>query len=178
MPDTFVTLKEGSKGAEVTKLQQRLKTLKYYAGAIDGNFGPQTKASVINFQKKNAVKDDGIVGYETEAAIQRALWVSQRQTIQEGSKGNDVEKLQTLLQQADEINKDHGVVWNVPGGFGIRTDGIFGANTKAAVIKFQQAEKLKADGVVGALTWKALSGIITFDLEPIVIVNNDVFDLA
>ena len=35
-------------------------------------------------------------------------------------------------------------------------DGIFGNNTYDAIVRFQQAENLKADGVVGSLTAKAL----------------------
>lgn len=175
----FVVLQQGSRGPEVTKLQQRLKTFKYYTGAVDGDFGSKTKASVINFQQHNGVTGDGIVGYETEAAIERLLWISQRQTLQQGAQGKDVQELQRLLQKADEINKNNGPVWNVPGGFGIsNVDGIFGSNTKAAVVKFQEAENLKGDGIVGSVTWKALSGIVSFDLDVIVIVSENVFDVA
>ena len=48
---TSVVLKVGSKGAEVTKLQEGLKKLNFYSGIVDGIFGSQTKAAVINFQK-------------------------------------------------------------------------------------------------------------------------------
>lgn len=176
---SFTTLQQGSSGPAVTKLQQRLKNLSFYAGTVDGQFGPNTKNAVSKFQQNNGLKSDGVVGYVTESTIERAIWVSQRQTIQEGSQGKDVELLQNLLNRADDINKNQGPIWNVPGGFGVgRQDGKFGAKVKAAVIKFQQAEKLTADGVVGAKTWQKLSGIVTFDLEPQTIVDNNVFDLA
>lgn len=37
-----------------------------------------------------------------------------------------------------------------------RTTGVFGAGTKAAIIRFQKKHGLKADGVVGAKTWQEL----------------------
>ncbi|PAX53191.1 peptidoglycan-binding domain-containing protein [Brunnivagina elsteri] len=180
---TFTRLQEGSTGSAVTKLQQRLKTLKFYTGAVDGVFGANTKAAVIKYQQSKAVQFndvtvDGIVGYVTESSIQRDIWLSQRQPIKEGSQGKDVQLLQQILKTADDINKDQGQ-WNMSGGFGVGSvDGVFGATTKAAVIKFQQVEKLNADGVVGALTWDRLAGIVAFDLDAIGVVANNVYDLT
>ncbi len=170
----FVVLKEGSTGAEVTKLQQRLKTLNVYTGATDGSFGTQTKAAVIKFQQNNAVVADGIVGYETQAGLERAIWVSQRANLKEGTDHNDVKLLQSLLAQEVENSGDATV------GVSIKyaIDGVFGSQTTKNVVKFQTKYKLKADGVVGAATWKALSGVLTFDnLDASIIVREHLFNV-
>ena len=65
--------------------------------------------------------------------------------LKRGSKGGHVKELQTLLNYA---------------GFGaqLTVDGIFGSLTEIAVISFQKLHGLKADGIVGPLTWAALQG--------------------
>ena len=58
------TLKMGSKGPDVKKLQEILNK-KGYNLTVDGDFGKLTKASVMNFQRANGLTDDGIVGPKT-----------------------------------------------------------------------------------------------------------------
>lgn len=56
----------------VTGRQQALKTLGYYTIAVDGDWGPGSKAALIRFQSENNLAADGIWGPKTEAAI---IWV-------------------------------------------------------------------------------------------------------
>lgn len=42
---------------------------------------------------------------------------------------------------------------------GVTVDGIFGVNTRAAVINYQKAKGLSADGIVGINTWAKLLGV-------------------
>ena len=63
-------------------------------------------------------------------------------TLRSGDRGNQVKTLQRLL---NALGYDCG-----------NADGIFGAKTKAAVMKFQKAMGLVADGIVGIKTWIAL----------------------
>jgi predicted chitinase len=64
-------LRQGSKGAAVQTVQQRLSDLGYSLG-VDGNFGPGTAKAVVAFQQKNNLGNDGVVGPNTWAA----LWAS------------------------------------------------------------------------------------------------------
>ncbi len=61
-------LRQGSKGANVRTMQQRLSDLGYSLG-VDGNFGPGTGRAVIAFQQKNGLGSDGAVGPATWAAL-------------------------------------------------------------------------------------------------------------
>ena len=57
--------KYGSTGNEVTQIQQRLQSLGYYSGTIDGIYGKETKNAVIAFQKNCGLTADGIAGSKT-----------------------------------------------------------------------------------------------------------------
>ena len=60
-------LRRGSKGEGIKELQRRLGMPE---DEIDGMFGPNTEAFVRQFQRKNNIKIDGIVGPETRAALE------------------------------------------------------------------------------------------------------------
>ena len=68
--------------------------------------------------------------------------VADAAVLKQGSKGDLVKEVQTKL-----------IKWGYLTG---RADGIFGAKTKAAVIKFQRKNGLTADGVIGTRTAQAL----------------------
>ena len=61
--------RRGDQGAEVRKIQQRLKDWGYFDGEVNGIFGPQTEAAVKAFQKKHGIPQTGIAGEQTLAAI-------------------------------------------------------------------------------------------------------------
>lgn len=52
-------LKNGSKGDDVKKLQERLGL------KADGSFGPGTEAAVKKWQSENGLTSDGVVGEST-----------------------------------------------------------------------------------------------------------------
>ncbi len=64
------TLKFGSRGTDVTYLQQRLTAKGYGVGSIDGIFGAKTLEAVKAFQAENNLVIDGIVGVSTWKAIE------------------------------------------------------------------------------------------------------------
>lgn len=62
-------LKQGSTGADVKTVQQKLKRWGYYSGNVDGIYGSRTKKAVEWFQRKNGLTVDGIVGTQTVKAL-------------------------------------------------------------------------------------------------------------
>lgn len=63
------TLYWGTTGYDVRLVQWKLQTWGYYDGPIDGVFGNETSRAVQEFQWKNGLPVDGLVGPETWAAL-------------------------------------------------------------------------------------------------------------
>jgi zinc D-Ala-D-Ala carboxypeptidase len=61
------TLSEGASGSDVTQLQIRVSGYPGYGAvlAVDGSFGPATKAAVVRFQQAYGLTADGIAGAQT-----------------------------------------------------------------------------------------------------------------
>ena len=66
------TLRRGSKGEEVRKLQTGLNRLGYDL-VVDGDFGPKTVAAVRKFQREQGLSIDAIVGKNTWSALNREV---------------------------------------------------------------------------------------------------------
>ena len=88
-------------------------------------------ATVTQHTRSHA--DEG--AYSAEYTVESAV-------LKSGSKGNEVKEVQRRLK-----------LWGYYNG---SVDGVFGAGTRSAVIAFQKKNGLKADGVVGQATYKAL----------------------
>ena len=63
------TYRQGSSGEAVRTIQTKLQRWGYYDSAIDGIFGSETTAAVKEFQRKNGLAVDGIVGPRTLEAL-------------------------------------------------------------------------------------------------------------
>jgi len=61
--------RRGDSGTQVTEIQRRLSDWGYYSGEIDGIFGSRTEKAVRDFQQKNGLTADGIVGNATLQAL-------------------------------------------------------------------------------------------------------------
>ena len=164
------TLEFGSEGAEVKKLQQKLKDLGYLSGSADGKFGVATQAAVIAFQQNNGLTADGKAGSATLSRIYSDSAVRSGGsaakigsgtssanaggrdtsdisstgyiTLQEGSEGEAVRTLQKRLKELGYYNGS--------------TDGRFGEGTTAAVMAFQLTNNLTVDGKAGPATQRML----------------------
>jgi peptidoglycan hydrolase-like protein with peptidoglycan-binding domain len=134
-------------GPEVQAAQQTLQALSFDPGDIDGVYGPKTAAAVRLYQADRRLTVDGLVGQETwqRLAAEKgspAQGRRLRKTLVGPIAGADVRQAQERLRAA---------------GFDpVRTDGVYGPDTAAAVRAFQQVHGLTADGQIGPVTNRAL----------------------
>ena len=147
-------LRLGARGTAVTQLQQFLGAIGHDVGSADGVFGPKTLAGIRQFQERQGLSPDGVVGSMTRSTIGRlagalpaaaALDKSGR-VLRPGARGTDVRQIQEILALSGHN----------PGG----ADGVFGPNTQAAIEAFQAEAGLKIDGKVGPNTRARLSAAV------------------
>lgn len=68
MASNYPTVQYGSYGDTVRQLQQALNQVGYSLD-VDGGFGTKTRAAVIDYQKKNGLRVDGVAGSETMGSL-------------------------------------------------------------------------------------------------------------
>ncbi len=168
-------LAQGSRGYDVYVLQKKLGDLNYNLNyATTGYYDSVTVAAVKAFQKENGLTVNGKAG----SVLRRYLWpttVSQAEeeshqyegtvddpyterTLRLNMYGNDVANAQMRLKAAGYL-------------FG-KADGLFGKDTKAAVIKLQKDYNLKQDGIIGPATWTIIKSLNVSGAEPTVVDDN------
>ena len=67
------TLRPGSSGLEVKRLQRALARLGYSPGRIDGSYGPATENALKRFQQASGLQPDGLLGPKTLQALSTKL---------------------------------------------------------------------------------------------------------
>lgn len=129
----------------VKEVQTMLKAIGLYTGEITGSIGTKTDAAIRSFQKKYGLTVDGIPGAQTMAklsALYAGAGTLSSASLQLGSTGSAVSALQENLST---LGYYYGEV-----------TGHYGTLTKAAVLAFQKAKGLTADGIAGTRTLTAI----------------------
>jgi peptidoglycan endopeptidase LytE len=147
-------LKIGSRGTEVSKLQQNLKQLGYFNyPEITDYYGAFTAEAVRKFQQQNKLPVTGVADSATLAKINEAITNSNPQPsaskeaiyLTIGSTGSAVKEVQMKLQQLGYFTYS-------------RITGYYGTMTAEAVKKFQRNVNIKVTGIVDTETYERLMG--------------------
>lgn len=150
-PEPTRNIANYTEGDDVGWVQEKLAALGYDPGDIDCKYGGKGEAAVKQLQRDYGLSVDGIVGANTRKALKGELkkaanpYRKPTQVIYLGDWGDGIKWVQWHLQR-----KGYDI-----GSSGI--DGQYGSGTQAAVKRFQQAEGLTVDGIVGPKTREALA---------------------
>lgn len=162
-------LRFGDQSALVKLLQQQLKALGYFYGAVDGKYRERTLNAVTRFQQANNLTPTGCADSNTLDAINYGIselqtsapqYIPSLQTqpvtssnfntssrvLRRGNTGSEVRNLQLLLRRA---GRDPGPI-----------DGEFGGATEYAVLRFQEIQGLYPNGVAGPDTLNRLQNFV------------------
>ena len=166
-----IALRLGSRGQSVVLIQRALNRISRNFPAIpklqaDGIYGPATQNAVTAFQQAFGLDPDGVVGRITWYAIERIfggvlrlselyseglryedLFWENAEVYRVGDRGEKVSQLQYMLSVVAQF------ISSVPS---IEVDGIFGPNTRGAVLAFQRWRGLPQTGEVDENTWDAI----------------------
>lgn len=96
------TLRRGSRGDEVSELQEMLSALGYDCGKADGVYGAKTEAAVRAFQQAEGLAVDGIAGQMTRTALQ-AAW-DEMQVGGHPTAEQQAEELAGLIEPLEEMD--------------------------------------------------------------------------
>ncbi len=161
-------IRRGDRGRDVRTIQYYLNFLAFFNDRlvpinVDGIFGPATENAVRTFQREYGLNPDGIVGRATWNTIldvynstlnslpdeyrSYSSLLYPGYTITTGASGNVVTQVQTFLRTIAQNNNAVPLV---------TVDGVYGNQTRNAVLAVQRLSGIEQTGVVGPLTWNAI----------------------
>ncbi|CAB4866579.1 unannotated protein [freshwater metagenome] len=137
----------GDRGTSVNFLQKQLNKVLHTHIKVDGVFGRETKAAVIQLQRLTGELRTGVVVPQTwSAALAGKYRVATQVSVRFGDRGPLVKVVQQLLNRH---------------GYTTRIDGVFGTATWRAVVAFKAEVGLSSNGkakaVVSTRVWNALN---------------------
>ena len=149
----------GDEADEIATIQTALKQLKLYSAGITGHYGEKTETAVKKFQKKYALEDNGVVDEATRAALYEAAGItytagSSSSSSASSSNSSVSSSGETTLRydmRSDAVLKLQQDLSKL-GYYSGTISGHFGSKTEAAVMSFQKANGLSADGIAGSKT--------------------------
>jgi len=166
--DTKLYLRKGQTSDNVKKLQEALKLLGYFPAttAVTNYFGTSTFNAVKAFQSAKKLGVDGVAGPKTLAALNEAL-VGKTLTTDTPTQTDDATSGATVnytfaYKEAFDVTlklgstgvhvKDMQYALYLKGFYKGGITGTFDSATKEALIAFQKASGLTADGLAGEYT--------------------------
>ncbi|MBR6187322.1 MAG: peptidoglycan-binding protein [Clostridia bacterium] len=165
-------LYSGMRGWDVYIIQSKLLNLNYALPFVTyGYFDSATVDAVKQFQRDNGLKATGIV----DSTLRRYLWPTyifieeEIQKAQEGTPDDPYEERILKRGMYGEDVKTAQMSLKAGGYLVGNADGIFGAQTEAAVRRFQKACNLKVDGKIGPKTWARLKELNVTNAEQVVV---------
>ncbi|MDE4086892.1 peptidoglycan-binding protein (plasmid) [Planococcus maritimus] len=132
----------GPSGRGVELLQEDLEYFYLSSGIIDGIYGSGTRQSVRDFQSDNSLFVDGEAGPGTLKKMDELLTTLFTQS---GDTGSLVRRIQEQLNEQESLN------------ISVYVDGIYGSETKNAIMQFQESNDLYVDGIAGPVTMNLLN---------------------
>ena len=162
-------LSPGDTGDEVRMIQYYLQVVAAYYDTVPpltttGVYDDATYQAVMAFQRTFGLTPDGIMGQQTwnelykayrgildsTAVMEGGVVLYPGTVLRIGSQGEYVQILQEYLAYISEFYPE------IPA---VQVTGVFGNQTQAAVIAFQNLFGLEAACIVGPLTWDAIASL-------------------
>ena len=155
---SYTVLQMGSTGSRVQALQEALIELGFMTGSADGVFGETTQSAVIALQTMNEYPATGVVDQNLQAHIYSGTPKNAKGTKTDVKTLPPIAGVNIYLNDRGQLVRDIQTRLQEIGYYTGEISGIYDSKTRTAVINYQKASGLTADGICGAKTQTALLG--------------------